>query len=296
MEEQELKNYKAAGRIVAEAIRKGVSMTKQGESIRKILDEVDNYIHSKGAVPAFPAQISVNNVAAHYCPNDFEETINEGDIIKLDAGASVDGYIADTAKTIDLGGNKELVNATEEALKKALKVVRPGIKIRDIGREIQEEITSRGFSPIMNLSGHGLARYEVHARPTIPNFDNNDPTELEEGQVIAIEPFATNGAGQVYESSNPTVFSLIRERPIRSPITKSVLQEIKKYNGLPFASKWLIQKFGEGKTGFALRELQQLQIVESHPPLLEKNKGKVSQSEHSVIVLDKPVIFTKIDD
>ncbi|MGV8169172.1 MAG: type II methionyl aminopeptidase, partial [Candidatus Nanoarchaeia archaeon] len=113
---------------------------------------------------------------------------------------------------------------------------------------------------------------------------------------IAIEPFSTNGAGLVYEGGAPTVFSLVAEKPLRSPGARKIMQEIKEYNGLPFTSRWLIPKHGVASVQLALREMMQAGAVYAHPPLLEKAKGLVAQTEHSVIVRDKPIIYTKQDD
>jgi methionyl aminopeptidase len=296
MEKEIEESYKKAGRIAFEAVQLGRKLIKPGVNMISILDDIEKFILSKDASPAFPAQISLNAVAAHFCPAQDDVILKEGDIVKLDLGVSYDGYIADTAYTVDLGSNKELVTAAQDALKAALKIIKPGVRLGDVGKEIQEVIGSKGLSPIKNLSGHGLGRYRIHGEPTVPNFDTHDKTELVEDQVIAIEPFATNGAGVVYESSNPTLFSLIAERPVRSMMTRQVLNEVKKYNGLPFCSRWLQRKFGVGQTTFALREMDSYAMIDSHPPLIEKEKGLVSQAEHSVIVKDKPIIYTKGED
>ncbi len=296
MEKSVEESYRKAGSIACQALKKGVNMIKPGVSVKKILDETESYITSQGAGIAFPAQIAVNEVAAHYCPGEDDLILKEGDVVKLDVGVHVDGYIADTARTVNLGDKDDLVKASRDALREALKKTTPGTTLSEIGRTIQETITSYNFSPIKNLSGHALSRYEVHAKPTIPNFDTADDTQLKEGQVIAVEPFATTGAGIVYESSNPTIFTLLKEKPVRSPITRQVIHEIKKYKGLPFTSRWLHKSLGEGKTRFALRELKTLGMIQEHPPLLDKAKGFVSQAEHSVIIRDKPRIYTKGDE
>ncbi len=296
MDKEPLQKYEKAGSIASQALKRGLSMIKPGASTKKILDETEAYIKSQGAGIAFPAQIAVNEVAAHYCPAEDDTILKEGDTVKLDVGVHIDGYIADTAKTIRLGGQDDLVKASQDALREALKKISPGAMLGEIGKTIQETITSYGFAPIRNLSGHALGRYEVHAKPTIPNIDTGDKTELKENQVVAIEPFASKGAGIVYESSNPTLFTLIAEKPVRSPLTRQVLQEIKKYKGLPFTSRWLYNEHGIGKTRFALRELKSHGMLQEHPPLLDKARGVVSQAEHSVIIKDKPIIYTKGDN
>jgi methionyl aminopeptidase len=294
MDKEVLEKYKKAGRIANQALKLGEDLIKPGKGMLEALEKIEEFIIQEGGFPAFPPQISINSIAAHFYPDE-EYLFQEGDMAKLDVGVSIDGYIADNAITYDLGNNKELVEASREALNEALKMIRPGVKIGDIGRKIQEVITSKGFSPIRNLSGHGLGRYEVHTSPSIPNVYSDNETVLEEGMIIAIEPFATNGAGVVYESGNATIFTLIAEKPLRRPESRKVLEEIKKYKGLPFCSTNLFKIFGKPKTLFAIREMKQIGMLREHPPLIDKNKGLVSQAEHSVIVAKEPIIYTKFD-
>ena len=294
MDEDTLKKYKEAGRIANKALKLGEELIKPGKDMLDAVMKIEEYIIKEGGFPAFPPQISLNSTAAHFYPDE-PYIFQEGDLAKLDVGVSIDGYIADNAITYDLGDNKELVDASREALNEALKLIKPGTKISEIGKKIQEVITKKGFKPIANLSGHGLARYKVHTKPTIPNIAVESDIVLEEGMVIAIEPFATNGAGLVYESGYGTIFHLIEEKPLRRIESRKVLEEIKKYNGLPFSSTSLFKIFGKPKTLFALREMKQLGMIQEHPPLIDKNKGLVSQAEHSVIVLDNPIIYTKFD-
>ena len=190
--------------------------------------------------------------------------------------------------------HSELVKASREALDEAIKLVKPGVEVRKIGEKIHEIITSYGFSPVRNLCGHGVGPYQIHTIPSLPNFDNGNTTKLEKDQVIAIEPFASTGAGLIYERGDPTVFELANKKPVRSMITRQVLKEIEGFKGLPFTLRWLTKKFGEPKVKFALREMRQMKMLREHPALLDKNHGLVSQAEHTMIVKDKVVITTKL--
>lgn len=297
MEKDVLEAYKKAGKIAAEALQQGKKRIKVGAKLVEVCDAVEEYIRSQGAQPAFPAQVSLNQVAAHYCP-DFEDPIvfKEGDLAKLDVGVHVDGYVGDNALTVDLGDHKELVQASKDALRAALALVQPGVTLGQLGNAIQDAIARHELSPVKNLSGHGLDHYQIHTAPSIPNVDTGDMTELEEGMAIAIEPFATNGYGAIYESAPPTIFSQQTHKPVRSPYARELLKHIETYQGLPFAKRWLVQMFGPGKTAFGLRELINAGILKEHPPLPEKEKGLVSQAEHSILVLDKPVITTLLDE
>ena len=295
MDKETIEKYKKAGNIAAQARDYGCSLIKPDVRVVDVCDKVEAKILELGGEIAFPAQISINDFAAHFCPEkDDPIAFKEGDLAKLDVGVHIDGYIGDTAKTVDLGDNKELVKASEEALEAALKLVKPGITLGELGTAIQKVITSKGFSPIKNLSGHGLGHYNIHTSPTIPNFNTNDDTELEDGMAIAIEPFATNGQGAIYESGNPTIFTLITERSVRNRMTREILKDIQKYNGLPFCTRWLQKKHSLGKIRFALKEMRQLDMLQEHPPLPDKAHGMVSQAEHTIIVLDKPIVTTRI--
>jgi len=289
--------YIQAGRIAAEARDYGASLIVVGANLREVCDAIEDFVHSKNAKLAFPAQISLNDIAAHYCPTFDDVTVfRKGDIAKLDVGVHVDGCIGDTAVTVDLGDHEDLVKASREALHAALALVQPGATLGSLGRAIQQEIQKYQLAPIKNLSGHGLGLFEIHSAPSIPNFDTKDATKLKEGTVIAIEPFATNGYGAIFESSNAEIFSQIASKPIRSPFAREILRDIQDYENLPFAKRWLVKKHGLGKTNFALKELLQAGILNPHPPLPEKNHGLVSQAEHTIIVLEKPIITTQLQE
>lgn len=286
-----------AGKIAAEALQYAASLVKPGVSLLEVVEKTEHKVKSLGGELAFPVQISMDDVAAHFCPEDDDKVMFDKQIVSIDVGVHIDGYIGgDNAVSIDLSGdNSDLIKASREALDNAIKIIKHGVKLGEIGKVIQDTITGYGFAPVRNLSGHGLGQWEVHTKPTIPNYDNGDDTELEENMVIAIEPFASKGAGIIYESSNPTVFQIVGKKPVRNRITRQVLKEIDSYNGLPFCRRWLVRKFGQAKTNYALRELNQLEILREYPPLIDKNHGLVSQAEHTVLVTkDGCKILTKV--
>lgn len=284
-----LEQYRKAGRITAQAREYAKSIIKIGVSLLEASQKIEDKIVSLGGSPAFPVQISLNEIAAHYCATPDDKTVlKENDLAKIDLGVHVDGYVADTAASIDLSKDKrheKLIKASEEALANAIKAIKPGAKAGEIGRIIQDAITRYGFAPIRNLGGHGVGKFIVHGPPSIPNIDTGDETELEEGMIIAIEPFATTGAGIVYERENANVFMLTGKKPVRNMITREVIKEIDKFNGLPFTERWLTNKgISLPKVNFAFKELDNLGVLRKFPPLPDKNKGLVSQAEHTVIV------------
>ncbi len=285
VEASEIEDWRKAGQISAAAMEYGRSLIKKGASLLDVCDAVDARIIELGAKPSFPSQISVDHFAAHFCPDADDRIILESQVCKLDVGASVNGCLGDNAVTVDLSGNYgELVKASEAALSDAISVVKAGVAVGEVGAVIKEAISSFGFSPIRNLSGHGLGRLEIHTKPTIPNFDNGDRTKLRENEVIAIEPFATNGKGVIYESSNAQVFMQASDRQVRDAGVRKVLDKIRSYEKLPFAKRWLLKEFPAIKVALALKILEQQGIIRGFPPLVEEAKGIVSQAEKTVLV------------
>ena len=290
MDKEDIEKLKKAGKTAAQVLGYGKGLIKKDASMVEVLDKTEEKIFELGAKPAFPAQISCNHLAAHYCPDEEDKTVFSDQLVCLDVGVHVDGFIGDTAATVDLSGKySDLVKAAEESLENAIKTIKVGVTLGEIGKAIQDTIQKYGFSPVRNLSGHGLGKYEIHTKPNIPNFDNGDSTQIDKGAVFAIEPFASTGAGIVQDSGIATVFELSNKKPVRNPITRQVLKEIESYNELPFTTRWLTRKFG-AKAKFALREMEQLGMLHAHRPLADKDKGMISQAEHSILIDDEETV------
>ncbi len=292
--------YIKAGKIAGKALNYGSKLVKIGMPVRELLDKVEDKIKDLGGGLAFPAQASLNSFAAHQCPSDNELVFKEEDMIKLDFGAEYEGFIGDNARTVYLGNNKEmikLVQASKNALLAVSKIVKEGTTLGELGRVIETTIKNDGFEPIRNLSGHGIGVYAQHDDPSIPNFDNGDNVMLEENEMIAIEPFATNGAGLVKDSGEATLFQKVSNKNTRNPFARDALKEIETLEGLPFSYSFLQKRIGTGKTRVALRELKHLEILREFAPLTEKSGGMVSQHEHSFLVQKgKSIITTLVDD
>ena len=247
-----------------------------------------------GAEPAFPVNLSLNEVAAHYTPSTDDKTIAEG-LLKIDLGVCVNGYIADTAFSLDLTEEKkfeEMIKLNEEALNNAISKLNVNSKIKDVGKAIQEVVKNSHFSVIKNLSGHSLGKNKIHAGLIIPNYENENNTELK-NMAFAIEPFLTAGSGEVYEGKESEIFILKKDRPVRDPQERELLKFIKEnYSTRPFCKRWL-EKKNLKNLGFHLKNLTKQGILYNFPVLIEKSKSPVSQAEHTILITDKVEVVTK---
>ena len=289
MKDDIFEKYHDAGKLAAKILRGGAKEIRIGASYLDLVESIETQVQEEGAALAFPLNLSLNEDAAHdtASPGD-ERKFVKGDVAKLDLGVQIDGYIADTAITIDLGNNSLLLAASEKALESAIKTVRPGATAGDLGAAIQNEIDSRGYRPISNLTGHGLDRYTLHRSPSIPNVGINGGVILEEDMVFAIEPFATTGSGHVGEKTRKEIYSQISQKPVRTPAARTILNVIKDRQGLPFSRRWLNEK----KLDIALPGLVRSQVLHVYPVLSDIPGSLVSQHEHTVIVTAEGCVVT----
>ncbi|HII14748.1 MAG TPA: type II methionyl aminopeptidase [Nanoarchaeota archaeon] len=282
-----------AGKIAGECLNYGCDIAKPGITLLELAEKIEGRIKELGAKPAFPVNLSLNSMAAHYTPSADDKTVfGDEDILKIDVGVHVNGHIGDTART--LGKDANLIKASEDALNAAIQLCVPGVKLREIGKVIANAISDHNFISIRNLSGHGITTFNLHSGISIPNYDNGDEDQLKEGQIIAIEPFATNGSsGRVAEGKPSGIYKLARVKPVRDPAARKMLSFIaNEYSSLPFASRWLEKDFPKAK--FLMQVLFREGILRSYPQLYESSKGNVSQAEHTILIKEKPVILTKI--
>ncbi|MCK9565998.1 MAG: type II methionyl aminopeptidase [Methanothrix sp.] len=283
MDAEILEKYRRAGQILAEVQAEACPRVVVGASLLDVANFVEDAIRSRGAKPAFPCNISLDRNAAHYTPSPGDTAIFGENMVKLDVGVHVDGYIADAAITIDLSGHDKLVEASHAALEAALEIIRPGIDTAQIGKAIEETITGYGYKPVYNLTGHGLSRYLAHDEPAVPNKAMGKGTVLKDGDVIAIEPFATNGSGRISEALINEIYGLSASRPVRLPAARALLKEISEsYKTLPFARRWLKGERAE----YALMQLLRSGAVHGYPVLWEVEGALVSQAEHTVVVIE----------
>lgn len=283
MDAEVLEKYRKAGRILADVLEGARPLVKVGASLLEVADYVEDFTKSRGALPAFPCNISLDRAAAHYTPAPKDERRFGENMVKLDVGVHVDGYVADAAITIDLCGHSDLVEASRSALDAALKMIGPGVNTSQIGSVIEETILGYGYKPVSNLTGHGLSRYEAHDDPIIPNKAMEKGVILKEGDVIAIEPFATNGSGRISEAPINEIYGFSAPRPVRLPQARELMRQIQEnYKTLPFARRWLKGERAE----YALMQLLRSGVVHTYPVLWEVEGALVSQAEHTVLILE----------
>ncbi|MBU0760578.1 MAG: type II methionyl aminopeptidase [Nanoarchaeota archaeon] len=293
MEKDEIQKLTNAGEIAKKVKEFAREIIKKDVPLLKIANKIDAKIEELGAKPAFPINLSINEVAAHSTPAFNDETLASG-LLKVDIGVHVDGYIADTAFSLDLENseeNKKLIQAAEAALNSALENISTKTKLREIGAKIEKEITSRKFQPIINLSGHSVSQYDLHSGITIPNYNNSQDFEIGEGS-FAIEPFATSGSGKVKDGKPSGIYNLEKETQVRDSFAREVLAYIKQeFKTLPFCSRWLVKKFTT-RALLALKRLEEAQVIHQYSQLVETQRKPVAQAEHTVILTEKEKIVT----
>ncbi|MEW6528921.1 MAG: type II methionyl aminopeptidase [Candidatus Micrarchaeota archaeon] len=295
LSEENKENFIQSGKIASKIRNESKRLIMIDELLFDIAETIEQMIKDEGAKCAFPVNISINEHAAHFTPEtNCARTIEENDVIKIDIGVLVNNSIADTAYTVDLSGKYgELVSASEHALNEAIKLMTPGRKIAEISAKIEETIKSYGFLPISNLTGHMIKDGFLHAGMEIPNVKTNIPYVLSEGDVFAIEPFASTGSGFVQDADQVEIFSVIDLKPLRMPYARKIQEHIiKEYLLLPFAQRWLDKYYSRILVNSALKEMIIQKMLISYPVLKDSGDGIVSQAEHTVIVDEKPIVTT----
>lgn len=280
---EKYEKHREAGRILAEVREAAAERVEVGASHLDVAEWAEERIRELGGEPAFPVNISIDHEAAHATPSIDDDTTFGEEMVNLDIGVHVDGWLADTAITVDLSGNPDLKDATEDALDAALDIIEPGIHTGEIGAEIEDVIDGYGYNPVVNLTGHGLGHWEQHTPPNIPNRAVDSGVELSVGDVVAIEPFATDGGGKVNEGTTEEIFALERERSVRNRQARQAIDQITdQFRTLPFATRWLDVSRAE----MAIRRLKQADIVHGYPVLQEDEGNLVSQKEHTIIITE----------
>ena len=262
---------------------------KEGMSVIDVCEKAEELIRKKGGKPAFPCNVSINDVAAHYTsPPEDKSVIPEESLVKVDIGAHVDGYVTDTAVTVCFNREYEdMVSTAEKAVKKAIECVHADISASNLGGVIEKTIKSHGFKPISNLCGHGVGRYLVHSGISLPNVSQISLTKLKMGGVYAIEPFVTvhDAAGRVEDGESVTIYRFVKPRSLKSEYAKKMLAYIQEnIRTLPFAERWLLGVTPKEHHEEAFKELLTSKSLTYYPIFVEVSRKVVAQAEHTVLV------------
>ncbi len=294
MEKSEIEKILKAGEIAKQIKSELNKIVKKDKLLLEIAKEIESRIFELGGKPAFPVNLSINEIAAHYTPSYNDEAISEG-ILKVDFGVQVDGFLSDTAVSFDLEGskeNKDLILCVERCLKSATEGVSNNETLAEIGARIQSEAEKENLSPIKNLSGHSIEKYNLHSGITIPNYDNGYDAVLDEGS-YAIEPFVTKGVGKVRDGKPSGIYEVIKESvAVRDPKAREVFDFIlEEYGTLPFCSRWLVEKFGT-RALISLAQIERAGGLHQFNQLVEKSGEKVAQAENTILISEDKIIVT----
>lgn len=289
LSEREIDLYRRAGNVVSHLRKFAQTIVREGSSIAEICETIENKTAALGAKPAFPVNVGLNHVAAHYTsPVRDTAIIPPMAIVKLDFGVQYDGFLTDSAITVCLNPNYySMVTAAEEALNIAIQAIRPGLKIGDVGAMIQKSIENYGYRPISNLMGHKIERYTIHAGKSVPNVAGLGEGSFQAGEVYAVEPFVTlrTSAGKVADARQAFIYRLIKNKGLKNRSARELVSFIKtSYHTLPFAERWLQGFFPDLKRDEALREALDARCLMAYPVLVEVSGGPVAQAEHTVLV------------
>ncbi|HET6403572.1 MAG TPA: type II methionyl aminopeptidase [Candidatus Thermoplasmatota archaeon] len=289
-------NYLRAGELAGKARALGASLCKPGAKHADVADAVETFIRDQGAQPAFPCCISIDSDAAHDTPGAGDAAVfAEGQVVKLDCGVHVDGYIGDTAITVEVGTNKyaKLKEAAGAALRAALDVAKPNVEIAVISGAIETTIRGYGFQPVVNLTGHSVDHYVQHAGLSIPSIAATARGRLTPGTAVAIEPFATDGKGKIKDSLGGHIYHFMAPKPQRDPHARAALEHIQKnFDKLPFAERWLVGAVPQERVQYTMRLLERSGAVKQYPILREIGNGQVAQFEHTILVEDGGITVT----
>lgn len=282
-------NYVKAGKIASQVREYARTQDHTGRSLSEICNDIEQEIFKKGGEPAFPVNVSLNDIAAHYTavPND-PIIVKNTDVLKIDVGVHIDGYIADTAVTVSYDTKyQSMIDIAERALDEAIGISRSNTRVSEIGRIIEKTITKYGCKPIQNLSGHSLERYTIHAGKSIPNiWTIGHSFNLSVNNVYAIEPFVTtnDGQGVVYEGKIKNIFGIGSRKRTKEQKTDDFLEYLwNKFKTLPFALRWIVNEYEEKEALYLLEILVKKKNVHAYPILVEGANRIVVQAEHTII-------------
>jgi len=288
-DKEELEKFHLSGKILRETREEMRSYIKENMPIIEVCEKAEGLIRSKGGKPAFPVNVSINEVAAHYTatPND-KSTIPVGSTVKVDIGVHVDGYVTDTAFTAAFSSEGRAMTTTAElALKAVIENIRGNMQLGDIGALVEKTIKNRGFKPISNLTGHSVGRYLIHAGTSIPSISGFNPHRVETGGVYAVEPFVTypDAIARVDDTAEKTIYRFLKTKSLKTDSAKKLAKYIEtNFRTLPFAERWLIDVLPAEKHSAAFKELLTSKTIMAYPVFVEASRKPVAQAEHTLLI------------
>lgn len=288
-DEEAIESFHRAGMIVAKLRDEVPKIVKPGMTALDVCNTVEERTRELGGHPAFPVGVGINEVAAHYTsPPGDKLLIPKGSLVKVDFGVHLNGYVTDTAVTLCFEPTYEpLVRAADEALANAVHSFHPGVKLSEVGRIIQTTVARYGYRTIRNLTGHNIERYTVHAGKSVPNVGEFNGARIAEGEVYAIEPFVTlpTAKGNVKDDPHAYIYRFIKLKGTKDETARQVLSRIyEQFGPLPFAARWLQDRFSNETILKCLNTLVRDKCVGSYKVLVEESGMPVAQSEHTVLV------------
>ena len=288
-DKEAIEKFHLSGKILRESREELKPLIQENMPILEVCEKAESLIKQKGGKPAFPCNVSINEVTAHYTspPNDSTK-IPENSVVKVDMGVHVDGYVTDTAFTVCFNPeHMTMVLAAQDGLQAAIDTIHADMSTSTIGAIIEKTIRNRGFKPISNLTGHSVGRYLIHAGTSIPNIKQFSLTKVKEGQIYAIEPFSTllEAVGRVENHPKKTIFRLIKNKKIQNPYAQKLLKYIdKNFKTLPFAERWLKDVVPSNQHNQAFNNLIKSKAISGYPILVEVSGKTVCQAEHTILV------------
>lgn len=289
LSDEVLEKYRLAGKIAAEVREQVKRSVSEGMPIIDICEKTEALIKKKGGKPAFPCNVSINEITAHYTsPLGDKQTVPAGSLVKVDLGVHVDGYIADTAQTVCFNPEYEdLVTTAEEALQTGIKTIRAGMFTSRFGSTVQKVIESHGLKPVANLTGHQVGRYMIHTGRSLPNVSHLSASRVNAGEVYAIEPFVTlkNAAGKVESGRDAHIFRFMKQKSLKNESAKKLCDYIaQNFHTLPFTERWLQKVVSPDRYRAAFSELLSSKALMAYPVFIEASGKPVAQAEHTVLV------------
>jgi methionyl aminopeptidase len=289
---EEIEKFRLSGRILRETREEMRANVKENMLVIDVCEKTEGLIRTKGGKPAFPCNVSINEVTAHYTsPTGDVSRIPEGSTVKVDLGVQVDGYVTDTAFTVAFNPEgRSMTSTAEQALKTAIENIHGGMSVGRIGGLIEATIRNRGFKPISNLTGHSVGRYLIHAGLSIPNVSETvSLAKVKTGEVYAIEPFVTlpEAVGRVDDSPQSTIYRLLKAKSVKTESAKKLLKHIEaNFRTLPFAERWLIGVVPSEQHTAAFKELLSSKAIMKYPVFVEVSRKPVAQAEHTVLLTE----------